>query len=114
MGAVRPGSTIVEAVNTLIEIDDLIAIIVEDIIGTGIRTVFEITGQTVIGCRRHAITYTRQLIAIGIIAIEQIVDDDWRRQDFTVAIWITVSAYITPIIAGIFAIYVYVRRQRLR
>ena len=33
---------------------------------------------------------------------------------FTVAVWIAVSAYITPIIAGIFAIYVYLRRQRLR
>jgi hypothetical protein len=33
---------------------------------------------------------------------------------FTIAVWITVCAYITPIIAGVFAIYLYQRRQRLR
>lgn len=33
---------------------------------------------------------------------------------FTVAVWITVAAYITPVFAGIFALYVYLRRKKLR
>ena len=33
---------------------------------------------------------------------------------FTIAVWITVSAYITPITAGIFAIYLYLQRKSLK
>jgi hypothetical protein len=33
---------------------------------------------------------------------------------FTVAVWITVSAYITPVLAGAFALYVYLGQKRLK
>ena len=49
-------------------------------------------------------------IASQIKHYSDIVSDKYAY--FTFAVWITVSAYITPVLAGVFAVYLYLRRRR--
>ena len=65
-------------------------------------------------CESDEVEFSRfeRDIARQIKHYSDIVSDKYAY--FTVAVWITVSAYITPVLAGIFAIYLYLSRRRLR